>query len=159
MKCTFRECLILNPIKYWRIFNEILKTSIKYVCKCIINAIKMWINFFFAFIIFFVFNAFMVERYGFLWLNLIDRRGPRVISPSSPVHTTIENKFNLSFDGVFKTISFVFFICKNNRKDIKIMHCDDLFFFWVVALKIWAFFTYFIYLSVMGRYNPIPHQN
>ena len=26
----------------------------------------------------------------------------------------------------------------------------------VVVLKIWAFFTYFIYLSVMGRYNPPP---
>ena len=43
---------------------------------------------------------------------------------------------SLSFDGVLKTPSFDFF--------------------WVVVLKIWAFLTYFIYLSVMGRYKPSP---
>ena len=31
---------------------------------------------------------------------------------------------NLSFDGVFKT---PIFICENNRKSNKIMHCVDLF--------------------------------
>ena len=54
---------------------------------------------------------------------------------------------------------FRIFICENNRKIKKIMHRIELFFFWVVVLMIWAFFTYFIYLSVMGRYNPPPHQN
>ena len=44
------------------------------------------------------------------------------------------------------------FICENNRKSDKIMHCVD--FFCVVVLKILAFFYVFIYLSVMGRYNP-----
>ena len=42
------------------------------------------------------------------------------------------------------------FICKNNRKSNKIMQCVDF----LVVLKIWAFFTYFINLSVIGRYNP-----
>ena len=39
------------------------------------------------------------------------------------------------------------FICENNRKGYKIMPCVD--FFWVVVLKIWAFFTYFN-LVLMG---------
>ena len=38
----------------------------------------------------------------------------------------IAGTFNLSFDGVFKTPTF---ICENNRKSNKIMHCVDLFFF------------------------------
>ena len=48
---------------------------------------------------------------------------------------------NLSFDegGVERKNNI--FICENNRKSNKIMHCVD--FFLVVALKIWAFFTYF----------------
>ena len=54
----------------------------------------------------------------------------------------------------FLNLSF-YFICENNRKSNKIMHCID--FFWLVILKIWAFFTYLsILLSVMGRYNPPP---
>ena len=49
---------------------------------------------------------------------------------------------NLSFDGVFKTPSF-------SRKSNKIMHCVDLFFR-VVVLRMWAFFTYFDFVSMEG---------
>ena len=62
---------------------------------------------------------------------------------------------NLSYDGVLKPPGFdggggvestpPLFFCENNRKGKKSS---------VVILKIWTFFTYFIYLSVMGRYNP-----
>ena len=35
----------------------------------------------------------------------------------------------------------------------KVIRLCTVLIFWMVVLKIWAFFTYFIYLSVMGRYN------
>ena len=48
------------------------------------------------------------------------------------------------------------FIGENNRKINKIMHCVD--FFCVVVLKICSIFKVFIYLSVIGRYNPPPSK-
>ena len=77
---------------------------------------------------------------------------------------------NLSFDGVLKTPIFFIggggwiyplpiFICENNIKGSKIMHCVD-FFFWVVVLKIWAFLHVFLYLSLWVDITPHPlNQN
>ena len=83
------------------------------------------------------------EPYIFLLLNLI--------------------LFNLSFDGVLKIPSIEgegvestppFLFVKTIEKVIRL--CTMLIFFWVVVLKIWVFLHIFIYLSVMGRYNPPP---
>ena len=74
--------------------------------------------------------------------------------------------FSLSFDGCLKLLVLMggggwiesispISICENNRKSNKIMHCVFL----SGSLKTYAFFTYFIYLYVMGRYKPLPHQN
>ena len=47
------------------------------------------------------------------------------------------------------------FICENNKKGNGILHFVDLFLK-VVALKIWAFFTYFnLVLMGGGLYRPI----
>ena len=68
-----------------------------------------------------------------------------------------KNYLNLSFDWVFLTPSFdgrgvnlgppyFNFICENNRKSNKIMHCvEDM-----------GIFHVFHYLSVMDRYSPPP---
>ena len=51
------------------------------------------------------------------------------------------------------------FIYENNRKGNKIMHRVD-FFFWVVVLKVWAFFTYFnlVLMEVGGLYLSITYR-
>ena len=46
------------------------------------------------------------------------------------------------------------FICENKRKSNKIMHCVDLFL--NGSFEDMGIFHVFIYLSVMGRYNPPP---
>ena len=95
----------------------------------------------------------------FLPSSLPKRRQKNMDKPSiiqKNRHTALEsNSLNLSFDGVLKTPSFE--LNQNNRKSKRIMYCVDLVF-WVAVLKIWASFTYFIYLSVMGRYNPPPQS-
>ena len=61
-------------------------------------------------------------------------------------YTIFVPSFNLSFDGVFKTPSFD---VKTIKKRNKIMHCVALF-----LSGRYGHFYVFIYLSVMGRYNP-----
>ena len=64
------------------------------------------------------------------------------ISNSRIIYLRYIISFNLSFDGVLKNSVFLggggvnrsppppIFICENNRKNNKIMHCVDLFFEW-----------------------------
>ena len=49
------------------------------------------------------------------------------------------------------------FIFENNRKSHKIMDCVDVFL--SGSFEDMGIFHVFIYLSVMGRYNPHSHLN
>ena len=59
----------------------------------------------------------------------------------------------LSYDGGGGLIVPPIFICKNNRKSNKIMHCVE-FFFWVVVVKIGTYYGHFsrIYRSKLSIY-------
>ena len=75
--------------------------------------------------------------------------------PDCSLHTPVLHcikSFTIQVHEIFLLVmlnlSYPFFICENNRKSNKIMHCVDLFF-WVVVLKKLAFFTYFnFHLSI-----------
>ena len=56
-------------------------------------------------------------------------------------------------------IYHLIFICENNRKSHKIMNCVD--FFLSGSMEDMGIFHVFIYISVMGWYNPTHplHQN
>ena len=53
---------------------------------------------------------------------------------------------------MFKVLEMIN-LSENNRNSNMIMHCVNLFFVLSGSFEDIGIFTYFIYLSVMGRYN------
>ena len=98
------------------------------------------------------------------WKTLEVNRIPDMKTVPSPNLNSGNSPFNLCFDGILKTPSFELTpptpFLSVKTKEIVIRLCTVLIFFLLVVLNIWVIFRLFIYLSVMGRYNPPPtHQN